>query len=220
MFASLGEIVFEVLDSPSGYETRRQSFYAMQRVMQAPARLQWTADDPAEILFDIRLHMSFTNPQLQIIALELALADHIARPLVFGNGDIEGFFALAELETGARQMSSAGDLVCAIVRVRLIEWNYALAGAVGTITSAFGALGAVAAPSGLATAPVAASAAASGAAAPAWATTIGATTSDGSVTWTLVAMHAAPSPMIAHVVVPAFAYTGAGNYSGTWTLTF
>jgi hypothetical protein len=60
----------------------------------------------------------------------------------------------------------------------------------------------------------------SGAAAPAWATTIGAATSDGSATWTLVAMHTAPSPMIAHVVVPAFAYTGAGNYSGTWTLTF
>jgi hypothetical protein len=160
MFASLGEIVFEVLDSPSGYETRRQSLYAVQRVMQAPARLQWTADDPAEILFDIRLHMSFTNPLLQIIALELALADHIARPLVFGNGDIEGFFALAEMETGTRQMSSAGDLVSAIVRVRLIEWNYALAGAVGNAISSFGALGAVAAPSGLATAPVSASAAA------------------------------------------------------------
>jgi phage protein U len=159
MFASLGEIVFEVLDSPTGYETRRQSLYALQRVIQAPARLQWAADDPAEILFDIRLHMSFTNPQLQILALEAALADHIARPLVFGNGDIEGFFALAELEMGVRQMSSAGDLVAAIVRVRLIEWNYALGGAVGNAISAFGALGAVAAPAGLATAPVAASAA-------------------------------------------------------------
>lgn len=60
----------------------------------------------------------------------------------------------------------------------------------------------------------------SGAAAPAWASAIGATTTDGSVTWTLVATHTAPGPMIAHVVVPAFAYTGAGNYSGTWTLTF
>lgn len=61
---------------------------------------------------------------------------------------------------------------------------------------------------------------ATGAAAPAWATTIGATTSDGTAVWTLVALHTAPGPLIAHVVVPAFAYSGAGNYSGTWTLTF
>ena len=60
----------------------------------------------------------------------------------------------------------------------------------------------------------------SGAVAPAWATTIGATTTDGSAGWTLVALHTAPGPLIAHVSVPAFAYTGAGNYAGTWTLTF
>ena len=60
----------------------------------------------------------------------------------------------------------------------------------------------------------------SGVSAPAWATTIGATTTDATAVWTLVALHSAPGPLIAHVSVPAFAYTGAGNYAGTWTLTF
>lgn len=60
----------------------------------------------------------------------------------------------------------------------------------------------------------------SGTAAPTWATAIAATTTDGSAVWTLVALHSAPGPLIAHVSVPAFAYTGAGNYAGTWTLTF
>jgi len=59
-----------------------------------------------------------------------------------------------------------------------------------------------------------------GGAAPGWSTTLNGTTSDGSVTWTLAAFHQAPGPLIAHVGVPAFGYTGAGNYSGTWTLTF
>lgn len=60
----------------------------------------------------------------------------------------------------------------------------------------------------------------SGSAAPMWATALGATTTDGGVVWTLVALHTAPAPMLAHAVVPAFAFTGTGNYQGTWTFTF
>jgi hypothetical protein len=59
-----------------------------------------------------------------------------------------------------------------------------------------------------------------GSSAPAWATTLGATTNDGSAVWTLAALHSAPAPMIAHVEVPAFPYNGTSQYSGTWTLTF
>ena len=59
-----------------------------------------------------------------------------------------------------------------------------------------------------------------GTTAPVWSSTLSGTSNDGSVVWTLAAFHQVPSPMVAHVSVPAFAYTGAGNYSGTWTLTF
>jgi hypothetical protein len=59
----------------------------------------------------------------------------------------------------------------------------------------------------------------SGASHPTWATTIGNTTTDNSVTWTLVARSTAPVPMIAHDVVPSFPYTGGGNFSGTWLIS-
>ncbi len=58
----------------------------------------------------------------------------------------------------------------------------------------------------------------SGASAPSWAGTIGGTTTDNTVTWTLVAGTHPPTLMIAHVVVPSFPYAGAGNYAGTWTI--
>jgi hypothetical protein len=59
----------------------------------------------------------------------------------------------------------------------------------------------------------------SGGSTPVWAMTLGNTTNDGSAVWTLVALHTAPVPMIAHVVVPSFPYAGGGNYSGTWTIS-
>jgi hypothetical protein len=59
----------------------------------------------------------------------------------------------------------------------------------------------------------------SGGSPPTWATTISATTTDSGAVWTMVARHTAPVPMIAHVVVPSFPYTGTGNFSGTWTIS-
>jgi hypothetical protein len=55
---------------------------------------------------------------------------------------------------------------------------------------------------------------------PSWATAFDAATSDGTAVWTLVALHTAPGPMLAHAVVPAFAFNGGANYQGTWTFTF
>jgi hypothetical protein len=60
----------------------------------------------------------------------------------------------------------------------------------------------------------------SGGAHPTWATTIGATTNDQSpLVWTLVALHTAPTPLIGHLLVPSFPYTGGATFSGTYTLS-
>ena len=54
----------------------------------------------------------------------------------------------------------------------------------------------------------------SGGAHPTWSTVIGTTTNDNTAVWTLAAKCTAQTPMIAHVVVPAFPYTGGGNFWG------
>jgi hypothetical protein len=59
----------------------------------------------------------------------------------------------------------------------------------------------------------------SGGSAPSWSSTIGGTTTDAGAGWTCVARHGVPVPIIAHVIVPSFPYTGGGNFSGTWTIS-
>ncbi|MGH7099398.1 MAG: hypothetical protein ACREE4_17285 [Stellaceae bacterium] len=56
---------------------------------------------------------------------------------------------------------------------------------------------------------------------PSWNTgAIGDFTWDNTVAWVYLAALVIPSPMIAHAVVPSFAFTGSGAYSGSWSLTF
>jgi hypothetical protein len=59
-----------------------------------------------------------------------------------------------------------------------------------------------------------------GGSAPAWATAIGATTTDNHVTWTLVALHTAPTPLMAHRQIALLAIDGTASFTGTWTLSF
>jgi hypothetical protein len=51
-----------------------------------------------------------------------------------------------------------------------------------------------------------------GGATPSWSGMLSGTTTDGTVTWTMIAFHQPTGPLIAHVSVPAFAYTGTGNF--------
>jgi hypothetical protein len=63
----------------------------------------------------------------------------------------------------------------------------------------------------------------SGGSQPTWATSIGSTTDDynggGTAVWTMVAAKIAPTPLIAHTVVPAFPFVGSAGYSGTWSIS-
>jgi hypothetical protein len=60
-----------------------------------------------------------------------------------------------------------------------------------------------------------------GSSTPTWVTSaIGSQTYDGTVAWQYEAATVVPTPMLAHAIVPAFTFTGAANYTGTWNLTF
>lgn len=122
MFAELGPIRFEVIGSPEGIESQRRYLYAEQPVIDAQPRLQWTGDDLERLSFELLLHASFTNPELQATALRVAAETHQAMPLVLGNGVFRGFFVIETIATRAAQLDAGGTAIALRLRLGLKEW--------------------------------------------------------------------------------------------------
>lgn len=122
MFAELGPIRFEVVGSPEGIDSERRYGYAQQPVIGAQPRLQWTGDDLERLSFELLLHVSFTNPELQAAALRAAAQTHQAMPLVLGNGVFRGFFVIETITTRAAQLDAGGSAIALRLRVGLTQW--------------------------------------------------------------------------------------------------
>ncbi|HZP45359.1 MAG TPA: phage tail protein [Candidatus Binataceae bacterium] len=163
MFGTLGEIVFTTISGPDSFESVQRWQYAEHPVIEDAPRIQWTGNGLQRLVIGMMFHQSFTDPVAQLNALMAAASDHQARALVFANGTHQGYFVIAGLRTVQKLMSDAGDPVCIKVSVELTEWVLAkeLDPAAAPVPS-FVPIGAVPAPAGGVTGPLAAAAAAGG----------------------------------------------------------
>ncbi len=121
MFAALGDIQFEVVGSPEGYESAGAYDFAEQRVIESKPRLQWVGDDLERLKFDLMWHSSFTNPAVQLALLRATAAQHLAVPLVFGNGGFRGFFVIESIKMKSQQLSAGGAPIAIRVALALKE---------------------------------------------------------------------------------------------------
>lgn len=119
MFAELGTIQFEVVGSPEGIESERGYGYAEQQVIEAQPRLQWTGDSLERLSFELLLHASLANPELQAAALRAAAETHQAMPLVLGNGTLRGYFVIETITTRAAQLDAGGAPIALRLRLEL-----------------------------------------------------------------------------------------------------
>ncbi len=122
MFAALGEIQFEVVGSPEGYESAGAYDFAEQRVIESKPRLQWVGDDLERLKFELMWHSSFTNPAVQLALLRATAAQHLALPLVFGNGGFRGFFVIESIKMKSQQLSAGGAPIAIRIALALKEW--------------------------------------------------------------------------------------------------
>ncbi len=122
MFATLGEIPFEVVGSPEGYESSRAYDFAEHRVVESKPRLQWVGNDLERLKFELRLHSSFTDPAAKLALLRATAAAHLALPLVFGDGGFRGFFVIESISMRSQQLSAHGAPIAITAALALKEW--------------------------------------------------------------------------------------------------
>src|SRR6202158_4531211 len=108
LFAVLGEIPFQVVGSPEGFESRRAYDFAEHRVVESKPRLQWLGNDLERLKFELRLHSSFTDPAAKLALLRSTAAAHLALPLVFGNGGFRGFFVIESIMIRSQPLFGVG----------------------------------------------------------------------------------------------------------------
>ena len=123
MFAVLGEIQFEVVGSPEAYESAGAYDFAEQKVVESKPQLQWVGDDLERLKFELVWHASFTNPAAQLALLRATAAEHLAQPLVFGNGGFRGFFVIESINVKSQQLSAGGAPIAIRVALALKEWS-------------------------------------------------------------------------------------------------
>jgi phage protein U len=123
LFAVLGDIQFEVVGSPEAYESAGAYDFAEQRVIESKPQLQWVGDDLERLKFEIVWHASFTNPAAQLALLRATAAEHLAQPLVFGNGGFRGFFVIESINVKSQQLSAGGAPIAIRVALGLKEWS-------------------------------------------------------------------------------------------------
>lgn len=123
MFAALGEIQFEVVGSPETYESARAYDFAEQKVIESKPQLQWVGDDLERLKFELMWHASFTNPAAQLALLRATAAEHLAQPLVFGDGGFRGFFVIESINVKSQQLSAGGAPISIRVALALKEWD-------------------------------------------------------------------------------------------------
>jgi len=155
MFATFGEIFFELLDSPESLESARRWHYAEHRVIEDVARLQWVGDGLETITIAMLFHASYTDPTAQSAGLLAAAADHGARALIFGNGDHRGYFVVISMRTIYRHTAADGSPIAIAVQVELKESPLADAVNSGALLRpAFTPIGIAAAAAGGPTGPI------------------------------------------------------------------
>jgi len=122
MYAVLGDVQFELITYFDGMEAQFGVDYAEHALIGGKPRLQWVGDKLDEFNLDLTFHISFCDPETELLKLRTAMLGREARQFVLGNGAYKGWFVITDLKATSRQTDKAGGLIALDAAITLREY--------------------------------------------------------------------------------------------------
>lgn len=123
MYASLGNIVFELLTSFDALSDKRETRYAELVLTKGKPNLQPTGEALVEFQMSIQFHIAFCNPEEEYLRLNNARVSGEVLPFIYGNGFNEGDFVITTLERTINQTDDQGNFIEISCNLALKEFN-------------------------------------------------------------------------------------------------
>ena len=124
MWAQLGKIVFELLETPEALTQRDKWDYVEHKVLDEKSHLQKMGKSLQELTLKIKLSTAFgTDPEKMLSAIyENAEKD---KPLSFilGDGTVIGKYVIEEITKEWERTDNQGRLLAVELEIKLKEWN-------------------------------------------------------------------------------------------------
>jgi phage protein U len=122
MFAQLGTITFDTVKTFGEFSERASANYAEHALIDGKPRLQRTGSSLNEISLSLYFHFSFCVPKQELNTLKDARDNGEILPLLWGNGDLEGDFVIANIEATREETGPDGTLLGCSVQLSLKEY--------------------------------------------------------------------------------------------------
>lgn len=122
MYAVLGDVQFELITYFDGMEAQFGVDYAEHALIGGKPRLQWVGDMLDEFNLDLTFHISFCDPEAELVKLRDAMLSRKARQFVLGSGAYKGWFVITSVKATSRQTDKAGGLIALDATVTLREY--------------------------------------------------------------------------------------------------
>lgn len=123
MFAQLGDVPFELLNSFTDLEETHEAQFAKHEVLQGRPRLQAMGNALTELKFGIRLHWRLGDVDAAYKGLVAAKEAQQAVSLVYGSGRFAGWFVIERLAARTRMMDQHGRTETADVAKHAVRVN-------------------------------------------------------------------------------------------------
>ena len=122
MYAMLGDVRFETLQSFASLEAQHSAKFAKHEVLKGRPRLQAMENDLTTLRFGLKLYWMLGNPDTAYKGLLAALEAQQAVSLVYGSGRFVGWFVIESLTERTLIQDSKGRTAARELDVELTEF--------------------------------------------------------------------------------------------------